>query len=139
MCCSPRLRPHPLPDVLAADTAIHNVLIEGVQPFEDDVGLAAASASRDGARTALGRADFTKFYETNRVVPPMRMEDQFDAVMYLTTTITFGGLPAGSQPSPETIERCRDRAYMDMHFARMAIERLPQSEIDAVKRACGLP
>jgi hypothetical protein len=89
--------------------------------------------------TALGRVDFTKFYSTNRVAPPMPMEDQFDAVMYLTTTVTINGVPPGAQVPPGTSERCRDRAYIDMHVARMAIEQLPQSEIDAVKRACGLP
>jgi len=88
--------------------------------------------------TALGRMDFTKFYETNRVAPLMPMEDQFNAVMYLTTTITIGGSPPDAEPLPGTIERCRDRAYMDTHFARMAIEQLPQSEIDAIKRVCGL-
>jgi hypothetical protein len=89
--------------------------------------------------TALGQQDFTKFYLTNRVAPPMRMEDQFDAVMYLTTTVTINGVRPGAQVPPGTNERCRDRAYIEMHFARMALEQLPQSEIDAVKRACGLP
>jgi hypothetical protein len=89
--------------------------------------------------TTLGRTDFTKFYTTNRVVPPLPMEDQFDAVMYLTPTITVNGLPPDSEAPPGTNERCRDRAYMDMHLARMAFEDLPQKEMDAIKRACGLP
>jgi hypothetical protein len=48
------------------------------------------------------------------------------------------GLPPDSEAPPGTSERCRDRAYMDMHLARMAIEDVPQKEIDAIKRACGL-
>src|SRR5215467_1730081 len=79
--------------------------------------------------TLLGRADFTKFYPTTRTLPPMRMEDQFDALMYFgpPSTITF---------APPATDRCSDRAYMDTHLARMTLTGLPQAVIDDVKRVC---
>jgi len=82
--------------------------------------------------TLLGRADFTKFYPTTRAVPPMRMEDQFDALMYFgpPSTITF---------APPTKDRCSDRAYMETHLARMTLSDLPQAVIDDVKRTCSSP
>jgi len=82
--------------------------------------------------TLLGRADFTKFYPTSRAVPPMRMEDQFDALMYFgpPSTITF---------APPTKDRCSDRAYMETHLARMTLSDLPQAVIDDVKRTCSSP
>jgi hypothetical protein len=82
--------------------------------------------------TVLGRADFTKFYLTTRAAPPMRMEDQFDALMYFgpRSSITFG------QPNRD---RCADRPYIEAHLARMSLAGLPQSVIDSVKRACANP
>lgn len=82
--------------------------------------------------TVLGRADFTKFYQTARQVPPMPMENQFDAVLYLgpASSITF------AQPARD---RCSDRAYLETHFARMAVAGLPQSEIERVRRVCANP
>jgi hypothetical protein len=80
--------------------------------------------------TVLGRIDFKKFYSTPRQAPPMPMENQFDAILYLGTKITY------REPSRE---RCSDAAYMQAHFARMAIDGLPQSEIDRIKRVCSNP
>lgn len=82
--------------------------------------------------TALGREDFTKFYPSPRVPPPLRMEDQFDALMYFgpASTITF---------TPGTRDRCSDRAYLDVHIARMSLSGLPPAEIDRVRRACAEP
>jgi len=59
----------------------------------------------------------------------MRMEDQFDALMYFgpPSTITF---------APATRDRCSDRSYMETHLARMTLTGLPQAVIDDVKRAC---
>jgi hypothetical protein len=76
----------------------------------------------------LGREDFTKFYETTRAAPPLRMEDQFDALMY------FGPMTF----APSSRDRCSDRAYIETHLARMSLADLPQSEIDGVKRACAI-
>jgi hypothetical protein len=78
--------------------------------------------------TMLGREDFTKFYETTRAAPPLRMEDQFDALMY------FGPMTF----APSSRDRCSDRAYIETHLARMSLADLPQSEIDGVKRACAI-
>lgn len=80
--------------------------------------------------TALGSADFKQYYSSSRQTPPMPMENQFDALLYLGPKATFG------QPNRE---RCSDRAYLETHFARMKIADLPQKEIDAVKRACANP
>jgi hypothetical protein len=80
--------------------------------------------------TVLGNADFKQYYSTSRQAPPMPMENQFDALLYLGPKATFG------QPN---LERCSDHAYLETHLARMKIVDLPQKEIDAVKRACGLP
>jgi hypothetical protein len=80
--------------------------------------------------TVLGRADFKQFYSTPRQAPPMPMENQFDALLYLGSKITFG------QP---VRDRCSDRAYMEAHYTRMAISDLPQSEIDRIKRVCANP
>jgi len=79
--------------------------------------------------TVLGREDFTKFYATTRTPPPLRMEDQFDALMYFgpKSSITF---------APPSRDRCSDRAYIDAHLARMSLTDLPQSVIDSVKRTC---
>jgi hypothetical protein len=79
--------------------------------------------------TVLGRQDFTKFYPSPRTPPPLRMEDQFDALMYFgpKSSITF---------APASRDRCSDRAYIETHLARMSLSGLPQSEIDGVKRAC---
>ena len=81
--------------------------------------------------TVLGRADFKEFYSTPRQVPPMPMENQFDAVLYLgPKPFTFG---------QRSRDHCADRAYMEDHFARMIIAGLPQSEIDGIKRVCAHP
>jgi hypothetical protein len=79
--------------------------------------------------TVLGREDFTKFYASPRTPPPLRMEDQFDALMYFgaKSSITF---------APPSKDRCSDRAYIDTHLARMSLSDLPQSVIDGVKRTC---
>lgn len=79
--------------------------------------------------TVLGREDFTKFYASPRTPPPLRMEDQFDALMYFgpKSSITF---------APPSRDRCSDRAYMEAHLARMSLTELPQSVIDGVKRTC---
>jgi hypothetical protein len=59
----------------------------------------------------------------------MRMEDQFDALLYLgpPSTITFG---------PPSTELCADRAYIEMRLARMALVGMPQVEVDRLKQLC---
>jgi hypothetical protein len=101
-------------------------------PLQPDVALWRLPGFAMLRGTVLGRADFTKFYLTPRAAPPMRMEDQFDGLMYFgpRSSITFG------QPNRE---RCSDRPYIEVRLARMSLAGLPQSVIDSVKRACATP
>jgi uncharacterized protein (TIGR03435 family) len=98
--------------------------------------------------TTLGAADFARYYGDGlpRVrikdgkpdfaapIPRsewrvLRMEDQFDAVLYLgdPSTITF------SQPSRAL---CADPDYVETRLARIALVGLPQSEADGLKESC---
>jgi len=103
-----------------------------VVPLQPDVALWRVPSFAMLRGTVLGRADFTKFYLTTRAAPQMRMEDQFDALMYFgpRSSITF------AQPNRD---RCSDRSYLEVHLARMSLAGLPQSAIDSVKRACENP
>jgi len=60
----------------------------------------------------------------------MRMEDQFDAALYLGPASTLKVTP----PSP-TI--CADAAYVETHLQRMAIAGLPPKEADRFRQLCG--
>jgi hypothetical protein len=59
----------------------------------------------------------------------MRMEDQFDAVLYL-------GPPSTLRVAPLSPTICADRDYVETHLRRMAIAGLPASEPDKLKRLC---
>ena len=63
--------------------------------------------------TRLGALDF-KYFAGMETDPPTRMEEQFDAVLYLgpVSSITFGELPAAL---------CTDAEYTKMRLARMAL------------------
>lgn len=99
--------------------------------------------------TMLGAADFTFYYPTAlprlriRNGKPdfaaplaqtewrlLRMEDQFNAVLYLgpVPTITFAAL------SPAL---CRDPTYLRMRLARIALVGGPESEATWLKEFCG--
>jgi hypothetical protein len=60
----------------------------------------------------------------------MRMEDQFDAVLYLGPASTLRVTPL----SP-TI--CADAAYVETHLQRMAIAGLPPKEANRLRQLCG--
>jgi hypothetical protein len=96
--------------------------------------------------TLLGAADFTSYYpspptrfsvKAGNLVPiprnqwrSLRMEDQFDAVLYL-----------GSEPSTMTTTQlplalCADAAYMKMRLERMSLVGMPQGEVDQLKLYC---
>ena len=62
---------------------------------------------------------------------PMRMEDQFDAVLYLgpSSTMTFQRLSR---------EKCADAGYMAMRTQRMALLPGGQGQIDRLKAICGI-
>ena len=90
--------------------------------------------------TALGAAPFGTLY-TLRLgsdVPPamegeawesVRMEDQFDALLYL-------GPPETITLAPVSPRLCADAAYMAMRTGRMALVPWGQSQIDRLKGAC---
>jgi len=84
--------------------------------------------------TTLGAVDVANYYGPSpRVTRQLRMEDQFDALMYFgpRSTITF---------APPLLARCADREYMDAHLARVPVAGgLPPPEIDRIKRLCGQP
>lgn len=98
--------------------------------------------------TVLGAADFARYYsedlphvrikggkpDFSAPIPrnewrTLRMEDQFDAVLYLghPSTITF------SQPSGTL---CADPDHVKTRLARIALVGLPQSEADQLKQIC---
>ena len=98
--------------------------------------------------TTLGAADFTFYYPFNvprlnvtngkpdftAPVPreqwrSLRMEDQFDAVLYLG----FRSTMTTSKLSPSL---CEDAEYIRTRLARMALAGLPQSEADRLKQLC---
>ena len=81
--------------------------------------------------TAIGDAQFTNFFPVPKENWSMvKMEDQFDALIYLgpPSTITF------SKPSPEL---CADSVYMKMRLSRMALVPWGKDEIARLKRLCG--
>ncbi len=59
----------------------------------------------------------------------MRMEDQFDAVLYLG--------PASLRVTPLSPTICADAAYVETHLQRMAIAELPPKETDRLRQLCG--
>ena len=92
----------------------------------------------------LGAADFTAYWapvstrfkvEGDRLVPvpreewrTLRMEDQFDAVLYL-------GPPSGITISRLSPSLCADPEYMTMRLGRIA-QQGPQIEADRLKQYC---
>ncbi len=60
----------------------------------------------------------------------MRMEDQFDALLYLgpAASLTYGTTPA---------ELCQDSRFVETRLQRLALF-APPIEVDNFKRACGL-
>jgi hypothetical protein len=98
--------------------------------------------------TPLGMTDFTFYYpgDSPRVairngkpdfsapIPrdqwtSLRMEDQFDAVLYL-------GPPSTLTSSSLSSTICQDEEYIRTLLTRMAVARLPQSETDRLKEMC---
>jgi hypothetical protein len=97
--------------------------------------------------TALGAADFAdvngqeKRYAVRGIddfveIPkeryrPMRMEDQVDAILWR--------LNDGPTPILLSKETCADPAYLPMREKRITLGGAPAGEVEAVRRACGLP
>jgi hypothetical protein len=97
--------------------------------------------------TILGAHDFSAFLTSDgrlerrdgklEAIPrerwkPMRMEDQFDAILYL-------GPGSASSYQRLSRERCADREYLAMRIARMALVPGGEREIDQLKRFCASP
>jgi len=94
--------------------------------------------------TTLGAADFSSFYTSDgrltigdgrpRPIPrdqwrKLRMEDQFDAVLYL-------GASSAIKIVPLSPSRCVDERYMGMRLARMMLVPGGQGQIDRLIRYC---
>jgi hypothetical protein len=106
--------------------------------------------------TVLGAPDFVNYYPVGRYpmaanrmevrngkilgpVPPdqwrsLKMEDQFDAVLYLgpRSSITV----PQSRPSADV---CADPALLEKRLARAALIGMPQVEVDRLKQLCSEP
>ena len=80
--------------------------------------------------TRLGMLDF-KYFAGMQTVPPTRMEEQFDAVLYLgpVASITF------SEPSAEL---CADPEYTRMRLARLSLGPLGAAgpDVERFKKRC---
>ena len=80
--------------------------------------------------TRLGMLDF-KYFAGMQTVPPTRMEEQFDAVLYLgpVPSITF------SEPSAEL---CADPEYTKMRLARLSLAPLGAAgpDVERFKKRC---
>jgi len=90
--------------------------------------------------TVLGQADFTFYYPFELAPPPRngepapvvrspRMEDEFDAVLYLGPRSAM----TRTRLSPAL---CADAAYIEMRIARMAFAPQSQSQIRQLKEYC---
>jgi hypothetical protein len=92
--------------------------------------------------TSLGAKDFTFYYPYDVQVldskgtplpkekrRSLRMEDQFDAVLYL-------GPPSSITQSGLTPTLCRDRTYVEMRLSRIAVAGVPQMA-EQFKKSCG--
>jgi hypothetical protein len=94
--------------------------------------------------TSLGAMEFTSFFTSDgrfQVVDgkpqridreqwkPMRMEDQFDAVLYLgpSSSATYQAAPASL---------CRDQSFMETRFRRMALVPQMRGRIEQLKQQC---
>jgi hypothetical protein len=97
--------------------------------------------------TVLGAKDFTAYVpaqtaadrvsrQDGNFVPipsnqwrSMRMEDQFDALLYL-------GPPSAFTFSPQSPGLCSDPDYMEMRLRHMGLAGLPQAQADRLKQTC---
>ena len=81
--------------------------------------------------TTLGASPFAPLYElTGPEFKDVRLEDQFDAVLYL-------GPPASITLAQLSRARCSDEQYMKMRLGRMALVPWGQYEINALNEFCG--
>jgi hypothetical protein len=96
--------------------------------------------------TTIGAADVTTFFPTparfafrgteRLQIPkdqwlPLRVEDQFDAVLYL-------GPDANRTEQPLSPSLCADKAYVEERLRRIALTRIPPFEAERVRKLCGI-
>ncbi len=131
-----------------AQTVISLLVRAGVRPFvvvaisEDAVrswpvpSIAPLRGTTLGAEVMPEQTDTRWSVRDGKLVPipreqwiTMRMEDQFDAVLYL-------GPPSTLRVAPPSPTICVDRDYVETHLRRMAIAELPLSEPDRLKQLC---
>ena len=94
--------------------------------------------------TSLGAMDYAAFFSSDgrfQIVDgkprridrdqwkPRRMEDQFDAVLYL-------GPASGATYQAAPASLCRDQSFMDTRFQRMALVPQLRAQIERLKQAC---
>ena len=111
-----------------------------LQTLQTDVSSWPVPALAILRGTVLGAADFTFYYPPPKmirdgkpVVAPvpdqwrsLRMEDQFDALLYL-------GPPSSITMAQMSPTLCSDRRYMEMRLRRMALSPVP-GQIDRLKQ-----
>jgi hypothetical protein len=102
--------PFPRAALLAGTT-----LGASVEPAHTDTRVAV----KDGVLVPIPRAQWIS----------VRMEEQFDAVLYLGPASTLRYMSWSRRI-------CSDRDYVEMHLRRMAIARLPKSETDKLTELC---
>lgn len=94
----------------------------GIQALQPDLGTWPVPSMTVLRGSVLGAADFSVYNSSIsfvngtvvRAKPGLRMEEQFDALLYLgpSSNLTFSELPRS---------RCDDRDYMRMRLGRMAL------------------
>jgi hypothetical protein len=132
-----------------AGARVFNVwtLLDRNAELPDGVGSWRAPSLAIMQGTTLGAADFgtysrglgdgTRFaVRDGRLVPlpreawkTMRMEEQFNALLYL-------GPPASLTDTPMPAGLCQDAQFVETHLARLALF-APPGEADKFKKACG--
>jgi len=131
-----------------AQTMISLLVRAGVRPFvvvaisEDAVqswpvpSIAPLRGTALGAEVMPEQTDTRVSVRDGKLVPiprdkwiTMRMEDQFDAVLYLGPASTLR-----VKPLSPTI--CSEPDYVETHLRRMAIAGLPSKELDRLRALC---
>src|SRR5687768_4095339 len=89
----------------------------------------ALSAGVGGGRFAVTNKGFVPIPKQDW--KPMRLEDQFTALLYLgpPSSMTYATIP---------VEYCRDKEFVARRLQRLA-RGVPPFEIEAFKKACGVP
>jgi hypothetical protein len=94
----------------------------GAAAFESYYAAPARFTLRDGKFAAIPREEWRT----------LRMEDQFDAILYL-------GPPSAMTNAQPSRALCSDPVYVRTRLARMALVGLPPPEIDRLKQLCSVP